>query len=77
MGRSGATSEEWETVIQWSRKDELLNCWTSDPGVEKLWRKSKWPVRVAGRGKQQEPRSWEVRGIPKNRLIFRPMPGST
>ncbi len=65
-------ARERETIIQWDAFEESLVAWTADPKVAKKWRSMGWPVKVFGvaftmKGKA---RSWIVRGIPSNRLVF-------
>lgn len=69
----GEILEQQETTIQWDRERQELTCWTADPTVERRWRECGWPVEVAGtvNGK---PRSWEVRGIPSDRVVFLKLP---
>lgn len=67
--------DERETIYQISSETRLMVAWTDDPKEMAHWRKLGWPVRVFGRfttgRKQGQPRSWEARDIPSDRVILR------
>ena len=65
---------ERETIFIHDPVVDLWSGWTACPKAAQAWRKSRWPVSVAGLGKDGKPRSWEVHGIPSESVILRPAP---
>ena len=63
---------EHETIYRVDHGSGEVDCWTDNPDTARSWRRLGWPVRVFGKsmatGKEH---SWEVRGLPLDRLIFR------
>ena len=62
-------TSERETVLRQDTETGEWILWTDDPAMMKLWKDRAYPVRVFSTTKGK-PRSWEVRGLPSDRVVF-------
>ena len=62
---------EQETVLRYDPETATWIGWTDIAGQARGWKQCGWPVEVFGTGRDGRPRSWEARGVPQDRVIFR------
>jgi hypothetical protein len=68
------TKAEQETVVRWDQDERVLYLWTAYPAQARKWTRLGYPVKVHGRTRTGDPRSWEARA-PVEALRFRRLEG--
>ena len=62
---------EPETILRYDPATATWIAWTDIPGQARGWKQCEWPVEVFSYARAGRPRSWEARGVPQDRVIFR------